>query len=152
MLDEAPAWSIWRHREWCLISTTKTLRLCRISPRTLRIVTLGRSGEAKSRNPSRFDNIGAFSRIRNARQSEGASDSASVSKHQADVCGYGGVIYRANLGGPGGEYCLLEVPICECGMRGSLALHYARLTSSRTKQASLSTAIVLKRGIYEVSS
>jgi len=36
---------------------------------------------------------------------------------------------------PGGEYRLLEVPICEYAMRDSLALHYARLTSSRTKQA-----------------
>ena len=42
-------------------------------------------------------------RIRNAGQSEGASHSARVSKHQADVCGHGGRIYRANLGGPGGE-------------------------------------------------
>ena len=99
------------------------------------------------RRTRRFE--GPILRIHNAGQSEGASHSARVSKHQSDVCGYGGRIYRANFGDPrggvGGEYRLLDVPICECAMRGSLALHYARLTSSCTKQASLSTAIVLKR-------
>ena len=76
---------------------------------------------------------------------EGASHSACVSKRQADICGYCGRIYSANLGGPGGEYCLLEVPICECAMRGSLALHYAWITSPCIKQASLSTAMVSNR-------
>jgi hypothetical protein len=47
------------------------------------------------------DSRAPFLRIRNAGQSEGASHSARVSKHQADVCGYGGRIYRANLGGHG---------------------------------------------------
>jgi hypothetical protein len=27
VLDDVPAWSIWRHREWCLISTTKNPRI-----------------------------------------------------------------------------------------------------------------------------
>ena len=53
---------------------------------------------------------------------------------------------------PEGEYRLLEVPIYEYAMRGSLALHYARRTSSRTKQAPLSTVIVSKQGVFEVSS
>ena len=53
---------------------------------------------------------------------------------------------------PGGEYRLLEFPICEYAIRGSLALHYARITPSRTKQASLSTVTVLKQGVFEVSS
>ena len=52
----------------------------------------------------------------------------------------------------GGECRLVEVPICEYAMRGSLALHYARITSSRTKQASLSTATVQNQGVFEVSS
>ena len=43
---------------------------------------------------------------------------------------------------PGDEYRLLEVPICENAMRGSLALHYARLRSSRTKTIPIPTAIV----------
>jgi hypothetical protein len=47
---------------------------------------------------------------------------------------------------PGGKCRLLEVPICECAMRGSLALHYARLTSAHTNQAPLSTVIVSKQG------
>ena len=51
---------------------------------------------------------------------------------------------------PEGEYRLLEVPSCEYAMRGSLALHYARLMSSRTEEASLST--VSKQGVFEVSS
>ena len=53
---------------------------------------------------------------------------------------------------PGGEYRLLEVPICEYATRGRQALDYARLTSSRTKQALLSTAIVQTQGVFEVSS
>ena len=82
MRDGASAWSIWRHREWCLISTTNTLRLCGASPRTLRVVTLSRSAEAKYRQPSRFGNMGAFLRLRDARQSEGLSRSAWVATHQ----------------------------------------------------------------------
>ena len=53
---------------------------------------------------------------------------------------------------PGGEYRLLEISICEYSMRGSLALHYDRPTSPRNEQASLSTVIVSKQGIFEVSS
>ena len=53
---------------------------------------------------------------------------------------------------PESEYRVLEVPICEYAMRGSLALNYARLTSSRTKQAPLSTVIVSKQGVLEVPS
>ena len=53
---------------------------------------------------------------------------------------------------PGGQYRLLEVSICEYAKRGSLALHYAQLGSPRTKQASLSTAIVQKQGVFEVPS
>ena len=53
---------------------------------------------------------------------------------------------------PGGEYRLLEVLIFEYAMRSSLALDYARLTSPRTKQASLSTVMVLKQRDFEVPS
>ena len=50
------------------------------------------------------------------RQSEAASDSASVFKHEVDVSGHGGHAHRGYLGRPGGEYRLLEVPFCECAM------------------------------------
>ena len=46
---------------------------------------------------------------------------------------HGGRIYRANLGGPGGEYRPLEVPFCEYAMRGSPGPHLALLVSSCTK-------------------
>ena len=49
-------------------------------------------------------------RIHNARQSEAASHSARVSKHEMVICGHGGHIYHANFRGPGGEYRLLKVP------------------------------------------
>ena len=48
--------------------------------------------------------------MRNVRQSEAASRSARASKHQVVVCDQGGRIYRANIGGTGGEYRLFEDP------------------------------------------
>ena len=49
--------------------------------------------------------------MRNAGQSEAASRSASVLKHEVGVCGQGGHAPRRYLGGPGVEYRLFEVPI-----------------------------------------
>jgi len=104
-----------------------------VSPRALRLVTLGRSGEAKCRKSSRIDNMGAFLRKRNANQSEGASDSASVLKHEVSVCGHGG--HRGYLEGPRGEYRLFEVPFCEYAMRGSPRPHPTLIVPSNTKWA-----------------
>ena len=72
-------------------------------------------------------------RIRNARQSAAAPRPARVSKHEVDVCGHCGHTLRRYLGGFGGEYRLLEVPICEYAIRGSKRAHPALLVSSSTK-------------------
>ena len=50
------------------------------------------------------------SRMRNARQSEAASDAARVFKHEVEVCEHAGYAHRGHLGVPGGEYRLFEVP------------------------------------------
>jgi len=74
-------------------------------------------------------------RMRNAGQSEAASRSASVLKHEVDVCSHGGHVPRRYLGGPRGEYRLSEVPFCECVKRGSPKPHPALLVFSNTKWA-----------------
>ena len=62
-------------------------------------------------------------RMRNARQSETASDAGSVFKYEVGVCGHGGHARRRFLRGPRGEYHLSEVPFCEYVMRGSPVPH-----------------------------
>ena len=74
-----------------------------------------------------------FCEMRNTKQSDAASRSARVSKHEVEVCGHGGYIYRANLGGPGGEHRRLEVPIRKYAMRGSPRPHPTLLVSLCTK-------------------
>ena len=81
------------------------------------------------------DNIGTFSRIRNARQSEGASDAGSVLKHEVCVCGHGGQVHTSYLGGSGGGHRLFEVLFCEYAMRGSSRPQPTLLVSSNTKWA-----------------
>ena len=71
--------------------------------------------------------------LRNARRSAAASRSASVLKHEVGACGYGGRIYTSYLGGPGGEYRLLEVKFCEYAMRGSPPPHRVLLVFSDKK-------------------
>ena len=55
--------------------------------------------------------------------------------HEVGVCGHDAYSYRANLEGPGGEYRLFEVPICQCAMHGSKRAHPALLVSLCTKWA-----------------
>jgi len=74
---------------------------------------------------------------------------ARVHKHHVFTCDHGGHICRVNLGGPGGEYCLFEVPFCECAMRGSPRPHPALLESSCTKRAYAVTADMPIVGISE---
>ena len=92
---------------------------------------------------------GPIFRIRNARQSEAASDAARVSKHEAEVCGHGGHSLRRYLGVPGGESCLLEVPFCEYAVRGSSRPHPALIVSLYTKWAYVVTADMPFVGISE---
>ena len=47
--------------------------------------------------------------------------------------GHGGHTYLGYLGGPGGEYRLLEVQFCEYAMRGSTRAHPTLLVSSHMK-------------------
>ena len=89
---------------------------------------------------------GPILRMRNVRQPGTASDVARVHKHQLFTCGHGGYIYRANLGGPGDENRLLEVPFCEYSMRGSPRPHPTLIRSPSTKHISLSTVSVKKTG------
>ena len=49
-------------------------------------------------------------RIRDARQSEAASDAASVFNHKVDVCGPDEGAYTSHLGGSGYDYRLAEGP------------------------------------------
>ena len=88
-------------------------------------------------------------RIRNARPFGATTDAARVHEHQVSTCGHGEHIYRANLGGPGGEYRLLEVPICEYAMRGSPRPHPTLLMSSNTKWAYAVTKDMFIAGISE---
>jgi len=92
---------------------------------------------------------GSHLRTRNARQSEAASDSASVFKHEVDIYGHGGNAHHRYLGGPGGEYCLFEVPFCEYAMRGSPRPHPALLVSSNMKLTHTVTADKTIVGISE---
>jgi len=71
-------------------------------------------------------------RIRNARQSEAASDAAGVFKHEVGVCGHGGHVHSRYLRGLRGECRLLDVPFCECAMRGSPRPHPTLLVFSNT--------------------
>ena len=91
-------------------------------------------------------------RTGNARQSEAASRSASVFKHELVVYGHGGYIYRANLKGPGGEYRLFDALFCEYTMRGSLPLHPARLGSPSTNEGSTCPVMVLNAGTFGPAS
>jgi hypothetical protein len=88
-------------------------------------------------------------RICNARQSEAASRSARVSKHEVDACGHGGRIYRASLGGHGGSYRLFEGLFCEYAMRGSPRPQPALLVSPSTKWTHAVTAEMPIVGISE---
>ena len=90
-----------------------------------------------------------ISRMRNAGQSEAASRSASILKHEVGVCGHGGHAHRRYLGGPGGECRLLEVPFWECAMRGSPWPHPALLGSLCTKWAYAVMADMPTVGISE---
>ena len=88
-------------------------------------------------------------RIRNARQSGIAPDTARVHKHHVFTCDHGGHIYRANLGGPGGEYRHFEVPFCEHEIRGSKRPYSALLVSSNTKWMYAATVEMAIVGILE---
>ena len=77
-------------------------------------------------------------RMRNARQSEAASRSASVLKHEVDVCGQGGHVPRRYLGGPEGEYRLSEVPFCEMRNAGQSA---AASRSARVSKHQIHTVL-----------
>ena len=68
--------------------------------------------------------------MRNARQSEAASEAASVFEQGIDVCGHYVHVYRRYLRGPGGDNRLLEVPIHKYAMRGSPRPHPTLLVSS----------------------
>jgi len=133
----------------CAAFTHPNPRVSVVSPRALRIVTLGRFSQAKCRKSSRFDDMGAFSRIRNVRQSAAASDAARVHKHEMFICGHGGHVYRRYLGGPRVEYRLLEVPFCEHAMRGSSRPHPTLLVVSNTKWAYAVTGDMSIVGILE---
>ena len=88
-------------------------------------------------------------RMRNARQSEPASRSASVLKHGVDICGHGGQAHRRYLGGPGSEYRVFEVSFCEYAMRGSPRPHPSLLVSSNMKWTYTVTADMPIVGISE---
>ena len=89
-------------------------------------------------------------RMRNASQSEAASNAASVFKHNADVCGHSGHAHRGCLGGgPGGEYRLFEVLFCEYAMRDSQRPQPTLLVSSNTKWAYAATADMSVKSISE---
>jgi len=89
--------------------------------------------------------------MRNARQSEAASRSASVFEHEVDVCGHGGNIPRRYLGGPGDEYRLSEVPFGEYAMRGSKRPHPALLMSPSTNWTYAVTVDIFFVGISDGS-
>ena len=78
--------------------------------------------------------------MRNARQSEAASDSARVFKHEVNIYVHGGHAHRRYLGGPGGEHRLFEVPFCEYAMRGSPRPHPTLLVSLNVKRTYVVTA------------
>ena len=83
---------------------------------------------------------GPILRIRNARQSEAASDAASVFTQEAYVWGHVSRVYRRCLGGPGGDYRLLEVPNCKYAIRGSPRPHLALLVYLCTELKYAATA------------
>ena len=87
--------------------------------------------------------------MRNARRPTAASDFTRVRKHQAGVYGHGGPKYLAYIGGPGGEYRLLEVLFCEYAMRGSPRPHPALLVFSNTKWTYAVTVDISIVGILE---
>ena len=87
--------------------------------------------------------------MRNARQYEGASRSASFFKQKVYVYGHGGHPHHRYLGGPAGEYRLLEVPFTECAMRGSTRAHPALLVFSNTTWVYVVTADMPIVGISE---
>ena len=76
---------------------------------------------------------GPIKRIRNTRESETASRSARVFKHEVDVCDHGGHVHRRYLGDPGDEHRLLKVPFCEYAMRGSPRPQQTLIVSSNMK-------------------
>ena len=88
-------------------------------------------------------------RIRNARQSEGASRSASVFVHEVHICGHGRHALRRCLGRPGGESRLFEVPICKYALQGSQRPQPTLLVSTNTKWTYTVTADMPIVGISE---
>ena len=89
-------------------------------------------------------------RILNVEQSEAASRSTRVSKHEVGVYDHGGHAPRRYLRGPGGEYLLLKDPICVYLMWSSPRPHPTLLVSPSTKWTYMITVDMSPEGISEV--